>query len=418
LPILQAKTSRKKITMKSAFHCLRFSVSLAVFSAGFAFTPTPANAAVPATTAAPVAYVYVQTLKGVNLYDVASNGTLTLVSGSPFKTTGELIGSTGTWLFSLGTSIIHSYPVASNGAIKAQSAQIDTASYEGGSCGQTMGGGLDHTGQYVQVSFQPSCGTIQTYKINKSNGALTFLGGAIVATDYSTLGPLTNTANNKFAYAALWNVPDWEVNFHYMGFVREANGALADLSFSQTDPNVDSGQLFSWLVTADPTNHLAIALGNVQDLGSPIVHLAPTALASYTVDANGNIASTNTQENMPVPAVGPTTMRMSPSGKFLAVAGGPCNWCVVSVKIAPNGLEVFNFNGASPITPFSKVLTTAPIDQIAWDNSNHLFAVSDSTNKLYVYTVTSTGVTAAPGSPYTVTNPNGASPYGLVVVPK
>src|ERR1700733_16193720 len=43
----------------------------------------------PATTApAPVAHVYVQTPKGVNLYSTSSTGKLTLAAGSPFKTVG------------------------------------------------------------------------------------------------------------------------------------------------------------------------------------------------------------------------------------------------------------------------------------------------------------------------------------------
>jgi hypothetical protein len=45
------------------------------------------------------------------------------------------------------------------------------------------------------------------------------------------------------------------------------------------------------------------------------------------------------------------------------------------------GLEVFHFNGAAPITPFSAVLTKAPIDEIHWDNANHLYALSNSTGK-------------------------------------
>jgi hypothetical protein len=37
----------------------------------------------------PVTHVYVQTSKGVNLYNAASNGRLTLVEGSPFKISGR-----------------------------------------------------------------------------------------------------------------------------------------------------------------------------------------------------------------------------------------------------------------------------------------------------------------------------------------
>ena len=76
------------------------------------------SAATPA--AAPVAYVYVGTTNGVYLYNAASNGSLSLVSGSPFPITGSTVGSNGKYFVSLGTAYLRSYPVASNGAIKGQ----------------------------------------------------------------------------------------------------------------------------------------------------------------------------------------------------------------------------------------------------------------------------------------------------------
>lgn len=53
------------------------------------------------------------------------------------------------------------------------------------------------------------------------------------------------------------------------------------------------------------------------------------------------------------------------------------------------------------------------VDQIAWDNGNNLYAISQSTNKLFVFAVTDTSVTQAPGSPYTITTPT-----AIVVLPK
>ena len=105
-------------------------------------------------------------------------------------------------------------------------------------------------------------------------------------------------------------------------------------------------------------------------------------------------------------------MNMSPSGQFLAVGGAATLNTGENGKQTP-GLQVFHFNGANPITSFSKVLTTAPIDAIRWDNNNHLYALSNATKKLYAYTVTSSGITAVPGSPYTIAS----APNALVVVP-
>lgn len=116
---------------------------------------------------------------------------------------------------------------------------------------------------------------------------------------------------------------------------------------------------------------------------------------------------------MPRLDVYPSSIAMSPSGKVLAIGGS-------------RGLQLFHFNGSSAPTLYKGNLfssTANPnIDQVAWDNHNHLYALSydtgylHATAKLYVFTVTSTSVTAAPGSPYDITGSYGAK--GLIVVPR
>ena len=93
-------------------------------------------------------------------------------------------------------------------------------------------------------------------------------------------------------------------------------------------------------------------------------------------------------------------MVASPSGKLLAVAG-------------TKGLQIFHFDGANPITHYTYLLTTDSIDQISWDNENHLYAISQSAGKLYVFTVTPVSFGQAPGSPYAI-----ASPEFIAVLPK
>jgi hypothetical protein len=86
---------------------------------------------------------------------------------------------------------------------------------------------------------------------------------------------------------------------------------------------------------------------------------------------------------------------MSPSGKYLAVG-------------AINGVEIFHFKGSAQATKYKTLLAGKTIVEVYWDSNNHLYAlVSDSpgTGKLYVYTVTSTSVTEATGSPYSIPNP-------------
>ena len=70
-------------------------------------------------------------------------------------------------------------------------------------------------------------------------------------------------------------------------------------------------------------------------------------------------------------------------------------------------------NGASPITPYTGLLTKNQVDQMWWDNANHLYALSRSAGKLYVFTVTPTSVSQAPGSPHTIANPQ-----NVIILPK
>jgi outer membrane protein assembly factor BamB len=76
-------------------------------------------------------------------------------------------------------------------------------------------------------------------------------------------------------------------------------------------------------------------------------------------------------------------------------------------------LQVFHFNRANPITKYTGLLTSDSIDQIFWDNDNHLYALSRTGGKLYVFTVTAKSVTHAPGSPHAITDPE----Y-IIVLPK
>jgi hypothetical protein len=91
---------------------------------------------------------------------------------------------------------------------------------------------------------------------------------------------------------------------------------------------------------------------------------------------------------------------MSPNGKYLAVSGA-------------SGLQVFRFNGAHPITKLTGLIATGSVQQVYWDNLDHLYAVSPQSGELYVFTVTSKGATQASGSPHSV-----GDATSLIVLPK
>ena len=351
---------------------------------------------------AQIAYVYIPNGTSTYAYDVSSTGKLKAIKGSPFPTTGDLVGSNGSYFITVDGQNVYSYAVASNGVIGEQVSEINTQNYTGAACGTPSAGGranptagLDQTGHNVYVPLyeanNPMCNAIQTFNIAKT-GTLTFNGATIYAQGAHIAGfenvPIL-TGNNNFAFNYL-SVPG-NCDGGIRAFSRENSGTLNNINFTETDPtpqpNEYTGYLATSFMAADATHHLAIV---VQPTTGCQGTLGPTQLASYTVN-QGNITSTNTYENMPTftnPGGGGSGyMQIDPSGNFLAIAIG-------------TGVQVFHFNGAKPITPFTGIIgTSGYVTQLAWDNDGHLYTLNAGEGEMHVYNVTSTKVEETAGSP-------------------
>jgi hypothetical protein len=349
----------------------------------------------PAATHA-VAHVYVATPKGVKLYDAASNGELTLVSGSPFAGKFTDMVTNGKYFYGTDGTLVYEESVGPTGALKV-TGTTNPADFDSGSTGVSSLV-LDHSGSYLYCNLQAGSGGkfYQSYSVGKSNGDLTYTGTAGNGRDYGDgVGPVHPLGNNHFAFSTQ-NYFTW----YLAGFGIESNGALTSEIEETAFPIAKSGDGYNpYVITAGPTNQLIAAVYPQQSPPDGPTD-GPTQLAVYTSDGSGILSTNSTYENMPVVQVGSVyDMNFSPSGKLLAVGGNTFNYTGLT---KPTGLQVFHFNGASPITKYTGLLTTAPIDQIRWDNSNHLYAVSKSANKLYVFTVTPISASQAPGSPYTI----------------
>jgi hypothetical protein len=376
-----------------------------------------------------VSHVYIQTPQGVDLYTLNSANKLTLATGSPFKTVGLGAGTNGKYWISVGTNILHVYAInQTTGAIGAQVSQIDTSLYAGADCGTTGPTTLDHTGQFFYVQHwntpQPDsgmwmCNAFQTFKVNSSNGQMTFMGNN-ETTDGTHMLPadmFSIVAAGNFAFGELdegWG------SYSVAGYSRslstgDLTGPYQSTSYPPT-ANPSSYYFFPTNLTPDPSNHIAMAVATSGTDGPYPTLYGPGQLASYTISASSGLTSTNTYSNMPALTVNADVMNMSPSGKILAVGGGTNpNQVPLRFIFGSSGLQLFHFNGASPITPFSSVLTKTPIDYIHWDNANHLYALSASTGKLYVYTVTTTTITPVPGSPFTIKSIPSAGLYATAL---
>lgn len=354
----------------------------------------------------PVAYVYVsRTPKNSSVNEIegfaaASNGSLVPVPGSPYTADVTSMAVNGMYLFGTNTNgvDIDSYSISPNGALSL-SAQTDVASFNPQGCGFSGALVLDHTGATLyDLDYQDDACANNDYRsltIVKSDGELTNLG-ATKGNDWLT-GPITFIGNNQYAYTAscLGNMY-WGI----WGYQRASDGLLKEIAnFNGVPPKGPRGEFYCPSVAAaDPTNHVAISMQAVQ--GDTFSLAGPPQIATFTAASNGDLTTTSNSANMPVAdVVNITDLSMAPSGKLLAVSG-------------TGGLQIFHFNGASPATRFTGLLTGVGINQMFWDKQNHLYAISRPAGKLFVFTITPTSVSQAPGSPHTI-----LSPQNLIVQP-
>jgi hypothetical protein len=275
---------------------------LALLTTAPAFTQTlSGEATTEAKAAAPVADVYVQTSKGVNVYDATTAGKLTLVKGSPFSTSGQMEGNNGKYLISVGTDYLRTYAIESTGAVGKQASEIDTQDFSGSECGDTNGGGsvLDHTGEYFHVSLDSfgsvgNCDAWQSYQITSSGGPI-FLGD-VEAGGYSDgwstgVSIPTISGDDMFGYGITYSYTEGtEFNQNaIVPFARNAVGVLqSPENFTETDPtgnpnmvgnpNFSAGGWYPTLIKADPAGHLAALLFEAQLIGAfdpPILRTYP-----------------------------------------------------------------------------------------------------------------------------------------------
>lgn len=351
-----------------------------------------------ASSTGPVAYVYVGKALHLAAYAVASNGKLTQLPGSPFPNIYLQHESVNKkYLFGGDDDGKHidTYAIASNGSVK-EVASIDATKYapDGSTCETAGPSQLDYTGSTLYNFSSYNCNGgdtyIQSFRI-ESDGGLQYLGRVTGAqTKTLTLSQLRFAGTNKFAYQVGCNnqnsnsAPDPEI----IGYKRESNGnlVLANTHFNLPAPQNSDDTYCPYAVLAgDSSDHLALALQAVDKTSSHVD--GPIVLASYTVDSEGNLATKNTNLQMPaIDFLSVHTMSIDPTGKFLAVGSS-------------QGLQLFQFNGSAPVTLFTESIG-GNMFQFGWDQDHHLFALTDQL--LHVYTVTTGSIKEAPGSPYSI----------------
>src|SRR5579871_4855518 len=380
--------------------------SLAVFCLGAALSVASASAQVSPSTdsqsnsssTGPVAYVYVASSPGSGQpnvivgYSAAANGALTPIPGSPFQQNVGSMAVNGKYMMAVDGSSsqpnIDTLQIGSNGALTYVTSTTCDQSSNG--CLAAFNVFFDHTGSdlYLMQFDENTNDETESFAVNNSSGDLTYLGNTVSG---AFPGDYTGTffiGDNVYAYSADQSGCMYPGIYSYQ---RESSGLLNLIGAQYISPTPPPGvrTYYPDLAVADPASNIAIL---EQPANPPGCAPGPIQVAVFTADASGNLATNSTYKDMPPTLVSsPYDMKMSPSGKLLAVGG-------------TEGLQVFHFNGSGPVTKYTGLLVTDPITQMFWDNNNHLYAIS-SVGKLYVIAITPTRRAMAPGSPYSITGP-------------
>jgi hypothetical protein len=359
-----------------------------------------------------VARVYVAEPNSILGYTAAADGTLTAIPGSPFPISVFGLAVTGNYLFGSSFDGIHvyAYKIQPNGSLVFATSTDINQFNAGTKCPNLQASDLvlDHTGSTLYtVAFHGSVCNSTSYKsfaVNKTTGGLSYLGdsGTRVVWNF----PLRFSANNQFAYGAGCvgglTTPYWAESFGILK--RRPGGLLTYINVSAPRPPTKDNTYFfcRHYTAADPATNLIVGVVKL-DARSKDLFNHGTLLATYHIQSNGSLTTTSRYNNMPwVSKVGELEdLQMSPSGKFIAIAGG-------------DGLMVYHANGGQPPTRYTGLLTSDLIEQTFWDNVNHLYAVS-LYGKLHVFTITAGSYSEAPGSPYSI--PAGGFDIPMIVQP-
>jgi len=347
-------------------------------------TATAQVSASSASTAAPVAYVYVSSTNPneVHALSASLDGTLTQVGSVPSQNAIYHLSVNKKFLFGIDIeSNIYTYTIASKGALKQVA--VTAAGKYVPDFDPAVGAGLlqiDETGSSLYAfMFDKELNTyLASFKI-EDNGGLEFLG---LADANNAGGQIRVVQNNQFALSSGCAVQVLSSTLAVITgdigeFRRESNGYLTLVGTSHDVPQAQSP--YQWCPTggtaSDSTGNIAVGLNLFQP--DQNYNLSQYALAAYTVNAQGNLSTPSTRGNMASSAIEPDVMSISPSGKLLAVGG--------------NGYyQFFHFNGANPITKYTGLFNEEDqVREFGWDKSDHFYLLSGHSLESYDITPTS-----------------------------
>jgi hypothetical protein len=237
---------------------------------------------------------------------------------------------------------------------------------------------LDRTGHTLyaaEIEFDGTDNDAYSIWTINADGSLTFVGNIGPNVDYNTF--LAFTQDNHYAYGYGCYFVSWDV----FGLARNSDGTLSQFDSGALPPPSNDFICPSGVATS--TNYVVIAFIDVEMQGSL------EQLGSFTLNSDGTLTLLpSTVINTPF--TGERSLAFDQTGQYLAVSGGA-------------GIQMYSLQSGGMLAPIGSVVDGGvPFNMLKWDNSNHLYAISDSA--LYVFNSSSGVLAQAPGSPLPVTD--------------
>ncbi len=285
--------------MFKPFTILCLGATLSAASASAQLSPSTGSQS-DLSSRGPVAYVYVASYPGneepnvIAGYSASSNGALTPIPGSPFQRNIRPMAVNGQYL--MGANAMNNHPkiytlqIGSDGALTYVTST--PCVQKDNQCLAAFNLFFDHTGSdlYVMELNDSDQSNTASFSVDKSSGALNYLGDTITST---FPGDYTGTffiGDNDYAYSAN---EDGCMYYNIWGFQRESSGLLnlINTKFNLPTPPPGVSIYYPDLTVADPNNNLAFL---EQPTNAPECAAGPLQIAVYTAHAKGNIYTNST----------------------------------------------------------------------------------------------------------------------------
>jgi hypothetical protein len=338
-----------------------------------------------------VSFAYAANTSAIVGYGVNADGSLTPLAGSPYaaslvqntsNTNNIVTNGANLYAIAAGDTNLDVFSIAkSSGALTLANTTSAIAGDPNTADIAYSPLALDHTGASLYVGVGTNInGGANVFAVGSSPNAqqVQYLAGPSLA-----LSPQVFSPNNQFGYASACSA---RVE-GFFGFTRASDGTLKAMNLANPQgPTGNPGEAFC------PQRLATSAKGYLAAVWFPFGYASSgpigteSYVTTYTIDGDGTLtAVANSQVKTASSSTNKVVANFDPTGSFLVVAGD-------------GGVQTFAMNANGTLSAVGSPQSAgANFQDVAWDNSNHVFAANSS--QLYVFN-SSTGVlTPASGSP-------------------